>query len=789
MSTCRLDDNSCQSVCTCRTGYSGELCHTTSSDFENNREMRQILALGLQNISDALLFDNDIIQIENIIEALNLITQNYLELNTLSSVMISNMITTIIDNSINLDVPYKDISNILISIDNLIKELVISNTVLYVTPLNMLEKYSNYALTQINELEYDEIYIYDTFNIIVGNKKIANNSVSLSTPLSTSDTEFGINSNKFSLLTAKNKKITNVKISLLLMKQYTLLPSIKNNIHSNPITVILPNSTACEDSGCVFSIALQTVDNTTFTKKSNTSFIAEKFITQCHINNTKIDYFYNCPNNNIVKASCDGLTKYNLTSYCPYVTTSPMCSRISSTSTSTSNVTTSNNDICKLVSYNNEETVCQCTFSNNLLASRRLNNMNNYVDKNSNYNNNNNNNNHRDERVENSNMYGDENQNQNQNGARLLLSTGGFQFGTTTVSTVITPSATREFPIVTIFVPSASPTTILTEKSEKNRKSIIIMAAVIPICCLLFLTCIIILYINRNKNKRTNPYFTEPDNNDKNSKKNNNDNNNDNNDNSCNNDNNGNNNRCNNNDNSDNNSSNNNNDNTQQNEISEYPNLYTVYSDSLSSSGCVPLSSSTSIDILRSMKLHTSSTGSGPRTISSWMPRALMPQTHNNVLNLSRKSIHNGTSGVLPFDTRGNEEKEREREEEGENEGRGEDRNNRGTVRSRDDNDNNDDDDDDDDIEYDMPLELDGDDDVEVCHSSLGNRMTLSRLFDSEIMGDNDFSESCESSGKYNSNVRSSMLILPVHRMSYRDPIPDALPYILDDSEGEEKKV
>ena len=718
------------STCTCRTGYVGEFCEMTTVELKNISEVRSLLIETLQIVPSAVDIDSTLLS--TLMTAVNILSKNHLQLNNVSTGSISSMILSFIDIAESLQLPYSDVSQILTSVDDLTKSVNAYNTVLSVTPGSLLKKYSTYVLSQMSLLQNDEIFMYDTFKMIMGFKSVTNNSVTLTTPLSSTELESGTVPNTISLLTSDNT--VNARISLLLMKQYTLLPILRKDIHSNPITVIVPNITICGPAGCTVSIVLQTVDNTTYTKNIPT---LQKFVTQCDTKNATRNatktIVYSCVNGFTVTAKCDGLSSYNITSYCPYVSTSPNCGILTSTS--------SNNDVCKLVSYNDKQTVCQCTVPNSILSSsnRRLNY---YENENQNENKNDNKiKNILDEKMMMSREY---------NMRKLLTTTGGFQIGTTTVSTTITPPALIDK------IPSSSPTLspitiISTSSSGFSQRNIIIVASVIPGSCLIcFLLIFVICKVKNNKdeknrNKRTAPYIEdkssdgEPnftnigspnpgneigsDNDDENKS-----------------------------------------DSGFEDVSSFYDNDNNCHPDS--TSGFNSASGSGSSPNPDNMNAGTVTKSRKLTTVSSWTSRVLLPRTNYGGLNLTRKPVPRRPSVVASGPLVTEEEEQKEIESGigiGSERERGRGRYDEGEEK-----------------EYVIPFDLDGDEDIEVRQSNQRPPMTLSVLFGTDYIDNIDdnrsiqSSNSTTSSGKYVPDIRTNMRVLPVHRMSYRDPIPDA---------------
>jgi hypothetical protein len=277
------------------------------------------------------------------------LTQNPSELTVASVQTIVQIVARIIAGSSALKVPYADVSSILSSLDAISGSIQASG-ISSMTFANLLNSYSTYVLSQMEAQQFDENYSFDSFKISSGVKAVSNSAIIVSTPLTDSETFAGVKSDTFSLETMAG--VSNVRVSLLINKWLSLSTELAAAVHSNPITLILPDVSVCATTGCVLSMVLQSVVNVTYINGSSN---APSFVTTCGLTNRTSTTRYSCPSGLNVTTFCDGLSPgQNITTRCPYLVTTPNCGRVLSSGSSTAN------DICTLVSYTSTQTTCQC---------------------------------------------------------------------------------------------------------------------------------------------------------------------------------------------------------------------------------------------------------------------------------------------------------------------------------------------------------------------------------------------------------------------------------------------
>jgi hypothetical protein len=175
-------------------------------------------------------------------------------------------------------------------------------------------------------------------------------TISMSTPLTALEVSSKAISASFELETVAN--IAFVKASLLSTKQYQLNSQLGLLVHSNPITLIIPDLSVCPPAGCALSLVLQSVVNVTYGNGSST---APSRVTQCDQKPKPFNTTHSCPDDLFVTSLCDANSAgQEITSLCPYLVTNPTCGRILSSTSSVSD------DICTLASSTSTQTTCQC---------------------------------------------------------------------------------------------------------------------------------------------------------------------------------------------------------------------------------------------------------------------------------------------------------------------------------------------------------------------------------------------------------------------------------------------
>ena len=218
-----------------------------------------------------------------------------------------------------------------------------------VTVSTLTTLYSKWVAVQINIDQFPVSSNHDTFKQSVTSTNVIGNTASMETPLTLLESYIGLPTTSIVVQTAPD--IREVKMSLVLTKRVTLDPPLGSLIHSNPLQLTIFDTSVCLSTGCSFTVLLHTIDNQTYFNGQSTAGVIYR---HCNVgdNTTSVNL---CANGYAVMTSCDGLSKYDIKTLCPYRVSQPGCGRLSTVTS------TAINDICTMISYSGSITYCNCT--------------------------------------------------------------------------------------------------------------------------------------------------------------------------------------------------------------------------------------------------------------------------------------------------------------------------------------------------------------------------------------------------------------------------------------------
>ena len=250
---------------------------------------------------------------------------------------------------------FLQITPVLTSVDDIIMASKLNGSIaLPSTAYALFPSYSALVLSQMNTQQFDVVTNAQSFKIVHAVKSVVSNAVTVSSPLTTTESAASVLANTLILSTATGT--SSVKVAMLLTRISALSTLLSPLVHSDPVLIMLSDTSVCSTAGCTFQMVLQSVDNTTY----NSAPIAPvTYSTLCGL--TAKNTVYSCSNGLNVTAKCDGKSVKTLISTCGYTVTSPACGRIS-----TSGAT---QDVCTTVSYSKTQTTCQCVVPTTVLTS------------------------------------------------------------------------------------------------------------------------------------------------------------------------------------------------------------------------------------------------------------------------------------------------------------------------------------------------------------------------------------------------------------------------------------
>jgi REJ domain len=358
LSNCPVTSTECKAVCSCNQGFNGLFCDLTDADLLANQNLKHYLAVGIVNSTTGQ--DASLATVSNWISSVVSLTQNYADLSASSVSLLSDALASLLVDSVSLALPYDSVSDILTAVDNIVTSLSQNVAASDITRkmTTLLQGYSNFVLTQMVPMQYDQGSTYESFRAVNSVRPVANGTVVLSSTVTAAEQFTGLGPDTVTLKTGTG--VTDVKIGMVVMRSSSLGSTLSKQLHSNPLMVTLPDLSVCSSSRCAFNVVLQSVDNTSYINGANSQ---RSFVTACGTDVVKT--VYSCPNGLNVTAVCNGRPGA-ITSTCPYLVSTPSCARLSSFSAL--------NDVCHSTSHSASQTTCQCSVPiSAFMTSRSLN--------------------------------------------------------------------------------------------------------------------------------------------------------------------------------------------------------------------------------------------------------------------------------------------------------------------------------------------------------------------------------------------------------------------------------
>jgi hypothetical protein len=224
----QLGDPTCLAKCSCSTGFAGDTCNATSTEYLEKVSLRGVLIEALLNV--ILTMDAEPNTVRGFGNSAVSLSQKPSELTNSSISSIAMIVRTVLTDAATLAIPYEQVSSVLSVLDSL-------GGVSGLTPTisTQLQAFPRLVLTQMNPQQFDEVYNFQSFKIIVSVKAVTGNKIAVSTPLTDEEVLAGVNSTSFSLSTAIG--VTNVRVSLVASRLALINSALFPMVHSNPIQV------------------------------------------------------------------------------------------------------------------------------------------------------------------------------------------------------------------------------------------------------------------------------------------------------------------------------------------------------------------------------------------------------------------------------------------------------------------------------------------------------------------------------------------------------------------------
>ena len=354
LADCKQGDALCSAVCACKEGWFGLACDTTSADLVGKQGLRLKLLMGLSNMTA----NQDATETNIISWAVQVggLTQNYWELTQYSGMVAASIIKTVIAGAVSKSVAFTDIG---LSLQSAVSAVALatdynnhtnSRTAVGADAVKtMIDGYSQLVLSQLNPLEFDVVYTSDKYRSVAAVKTVASSSVAVSTPLTPLEVQAGVQSSTVTIATTATA--TNVKVGLSLMRAQTAGDQ-SGALRSDPIVLTLPDTTVCSAAGCSFTVMLPSIRNVTFVNGLAT---AKTVVVDCP--SVGFKQVTDCGEGRSLTTECTAVGA-RISTTCPYVVTSPSCSRMLPPSVTGGIVL--KNDVCTVTKMTATYTLCAC---------------------------------------------------------------------------------------------------------------------------------------------------------------------------------------------------------------------------------------------------------------------------------------------------------------------------------------------------------------------------------------------------------------------------------------------
>lgn len=368
VTTCKMDDFTCQAICTCVTGYSGSGCGISDADLASKRSLRESLVNTLENIvisddiSSSSLFSWS--------SYLDAVANNPFELSVggVNTVRTLAAITATYGKALGVD--YTAMRGVLTAVDALVSiayldynaALQANGETLSNGPQEIVDILTNYTDFVTDNMVYgqaDVVFVYNNFRIVgsvlsVGDALTRDLVVPAAGQPKSSSLQF---------TPAATAPADAVVASSLIQIYKKSVNASSASFFSDPLRLKLVDSTGASADHLISNIAFTIANNdalSAFTFGNDTGGVFETNCTKVHSVET-----FTCPyTGHVITHTCSGIAG-TYTSYCPII--QPTCAHLNLLTG-----LTNSNTSCVTVSFDANYTTCSC----DLQTARRLMSMN-----------------------------------------------------------------------------------------------------------------------------------------------------------------------------------------------------------------------------------------------------------------------------------------------------------------------------------------------------------------------------------------------------------------------------
>jgi hypothetical protein len=323
LDTCLESDPLCIAVCSCNDGYYSSDCSMTLAEYDSAIQQRETLLEVLWNSTQTS--DKTSANVQSWLSSLTSVTQAGLDgLDDSALTTYYELVAYIVAVADELDMYYTYVDGIFSLVDLAASTSSSSDrrrlTLDQQFTTNVwfsLQQYISLVMKTLTDgLSFSEYM--DRYSITFTAQSSEQTSTLLQTPVSAFESAYGgvVSQN----LTYSSNSTKN-KFAVVTWRASVFASSISPYFLTNPVSVVVNDISACEESGCDISYDFNNFDTEDYTETPTT------YTTKCAKGEEK-STVYDCPDDLSVTVECDGSFSGTVIATCPYYENMPLCSRV-----------------------------------------------------------------------------------------------------------------------------------------------------------------------------------------------------------------------------------------------------------------------------------------------------------------------------------------------------------------------------------------------------------------------------------------------------------------------------
>ena len=363
-SNCKMGDASCEPLCKCNQGWDGDDCSVSVAEMNKRKLLRESMLGTLGSVVDNI----DSTGITSTLSNIKSLCQNPAELSVAASSIAMNATSKMLSFANINNVPYEDlmpsvdtIDSIGISMVRLLSSSSRRKLISETTGAILFDSIGSLATVTMNQIYVgqDAVTVTKSTIRLASVVLTTSNNFTLSTPSTLLEKASNLNPSVIKVAYADSPQPLKLAAATVNSNQFGSKAAV---YLSNPMMVFVDDLTLCKHTNntvtaCTFKFILQNNVKQVYQQKAPA---LKNYTTICRSGDAPRSMVYSCPNSLNVTAFCDGKSSVKIISFCPYILTAPECFADSSSTS------------CKVISFSESYTSCECSIPLVKAGSRRL---------------------------------------------------------------------------------------------------------------------------------------------------------------------------------------------------------------------------------------------------------------------------------------------------------------------------------------------------------------------------------------------------------------------------------